>query len=174
MTNHDLSSASVVAPPLSRRLYSMVYEAMLLFGILFAAGWLFSTLLQQRHALYLRTAFQDWLFLVLGAYFVWFWVHGGQTLAMKTWRIMLVTGAGQPVRPLRAIARYLVAWCWVLPGMAVAWAVGAEKWMLVLIPLANLLAWAATAYIDPQRQFLHDRIAGTRLVDIRETPSPTK
>jgi uncharacterized RDD family membrane protein YckC len=146
----------------------MVYEAMLLFGVLFISGWLFSTLLQQRHALYLRNALQDWLFLVLAVYFVWFWTHSGQTLAMKTWRIRLVTRHGEEVKMKRAIGRYVLAWGWVLPGLATAWALGAKNWMLVLIPAANMLLWALTIYLDPQRQFLHDRIAGTKVVSVTE------
>jgi uncharacterized RDD family membrane protein YckC len=148
----------------------MVYEAMLLFGVLFISGWLFSTLLQQRHALYLRNALQDWLFLVLGLYFVWLWTHRGQTLAMKTWRIRLVTRDGNEVRLKRAIGRYLLAWGWILPGLAAAWALGAKGWALVLIPAANMLLWALAIYLDPQRQFLHDRIAGTKVVMMAEEP----
>ncbi|TCS39607.1 RDD family protein [Paucimonas lemoignei] len=142
----------------------MLYESLLLFGVLFIAGWLFSTLLQQRHALYLRHAQQVWLLFVLGAYFVWFWTHGGQTLAMKTWHIRLVGVDGKPVTVWRAILRYLLAWLWFLPGLAVAWALHAHTWTLVLIPVANMIAWALATYLDPQRQFLHDRFAGTRLV----------
>ncbi len=144
----------------------MLYEAMLLFGVLFIAGWLFSTMLQQRHALYLRSALQPWLFLVLGVYFTWFWTHGGQTLAMKTWRIRLVTNEGKPVKFWRAITRYLLAWGWFLPGLAVAWALDAKGWMLLAIPVANMVLWASAIFADPQRQFLHDRLAGTRLVKV--------
>lgn len=151
----------------------MVYEAMLLFGVLFIAVWLFSTLLQQRHALYLRNGLQDWLFLVIGIYFVWFWSHGGQTLAMKTWRIRLVTTDGRPVKIWRAIGRYLLVWLWCLPGLALAWALGAKTWMLVLIPAANAVIWTLTVYLDPHRQFLHDRLAGTRLIRVTGLP-PTK
>ncbi len=144
----------------------MVYEAMLLFGVLFIAGWLFSTMLQQRHALYLRSALQPWLFLVLGVYFTWFWTHGGQTLAMKTWRMRLVTNEGKPVQLWRAIARYLLAWGWFLPGLALAWILDAKGWMLLAIPVANMVIWACAIYADPERQFLHDRLAGTRLVKV--------
>ncbi len=144
----------------------MLYEAMLLFGVLFISAWLFSTLLQQRHALYLRHALESWLFVILGLYFIWFWTHGGQTLAMKTWRIRLVGADGLPVGALRALARFLLSWLWFIPGLALAWALGAKNWMLVGVPVANLVIWAALAYLDPQRQFLHDRIAGTRLVDL--------
>ncbi|WP_420799478.1 RDD family protein [Noviherbaspirillum sedimenti] len=153
-----------LAPPLRRRLASMLYEGMLLFGVLFIAGWLFSTLLQQRHALYLRHAQQIWLLLVMGIYFVWFWIHGGQTLAMKTWHIRLVSADGKPLRVWRAIMRYLLAWLWFLPGLALASVLGAHAWMLVLIPALNMLLWALATYLDPQRQFLHDRLAGTRLI----------
>lgn len=146
----------------------MTYESMLLFAVLFISGWLFSTLLQQRHALYLRNALQDWLFLVIGIYFVWFWTHSGQTLAMKTWRIRLVTNDGQEIKTKRAIGRYLLSWLWILPGLALAWALGAQGWMLVLIPAANVILWALTVYLDPQRQFLHDRIAGTKVVSVPE------
>jgi len=142
----------------------MVYEAMLLFGVLFISGWLFSTLTQQRHALYLRGAMETWLFLVLGVYFTWFWTHGGQTLAMKTWRIRVERANGAPLRFSQALVRYLLAWLWFMPGLLLAWLVGARGWMLVLIPAANVLAWAMAAHLDPNRQFLHDRLARTRLV----------
>jgi uncharacterized RDD family membrane protein YckC len=144
----------------------MVYESMLLFGVLFISAWLFSTLLQQRHALYLRHALESWLFIVLGLYFVWFWTHGGQTLAMKTWRIRVIGNDGLPVSTLRALARFLLSWLWFIPGLALAWALGAQNWMLIGIPVANIIVWASLIYLDPQRQFVHDRIAGTRIVDL--------
>lgn len=147
----------------------MLYEAMLMFGVLFISGWLFAALLEQRHALYLRTVLQDWLFLVIGLYFVWFWIHGGQTLAMKTWRIRLETSDGKELTVKRAIGRYLLSWLWIVPGLAAAWALGAKNWMLVLIPAANILLWALSIYLDPQRQFLHDRLAGTRIVGVADT-----
>jgi uncharacterized RDD family membrane protein YckC len=153
-------------PTLKKRFAVMLYEGMLLFGVLFIADWLFSTLLQQRHALHFRNAGQVWLFVVLAVYFGWFWSHGGQTLAMKTWRIKLVSKTGLPVTFWRSILRYVFAWGWFLPGLALAWAIGAKGWAMVLIPFANMLIWALAAYTDPQRNFLHDRLAGTRLVQL--------
>lgn len=151
----------------------MVYEAMLLFGVVAVTGALFSVLFQQRHALYLRHALQAWLLLAITAYFIWFWTHSGQTLAMKTWRIRVVTADGKTVDTKRALCRYLLAWLWLLPGLVLAWAVGAKNWALVLIPGANMLLWALTAYLDPQRQFLHDRIAGTRIISVEPQPEKT-
>lgn len=142
----------------------MVYESMLLFGVLFVAEWLFSTLLQQRNALYLRGVGQAWLFLVLGAYFSWFWSGGRQTLAMKTWHIRAVTMEGLSLSFGHAALRYLLAWMWFFPGLLLAWAIDARTWMLIAVPAANVAAWALLAYLDKDRQFLHDRLAKTRLV----------
>lgn len=166
--------ADTPVPSIKRRLASMLYESMLLFGVVAFAGALFSVLLEQRHALYLRHQLQYVLFFVLGLYFIWFWTHGGQTLAMKTWRVRLVAAAGGDLGYGRATLRYLLAWVWFLPGMAAAWAIGAKGWMLVLIPAANIVAWALTAWLDPQRQFLHDRIAGTRVIGVAAETAKTK
>lgn len=142
----------------------MVYESMLIFAVLFIFGGMFSIVMEQKHALYLRGLMQDWLLLLLAVYFVWFWTHGGQTLAMQTWRIRLVMPDGSPVGIGRALGRFFLSWMWVMPGLVAAWAIGAKEWMLVLIPAANVALWALAAFLDPQRQFLHDRLAGTRLI----------
>ncbi|VVE25675.1 membrane protein [Pandoraea horticolens] len=153
-------------PTLRRRLLSMVYESLLLFGVLFLAGYLFSALTQQRSGLMYRHAMQIWLFLVLGAYFVWFWTHGGQTLAMKTWKIRLVDTQGQPVRTGRAVLRYMLAWLWVLPAMALDWALGFTGWGSVALLAGWVVLWALAMRVMPGHQFVHDRLAGTRLVSV--------
>ena len=58
------------------------------------AGYLYGSLTQQRNALAGRHGLQAFLFLALAVYFVWFWSHGGQTVAMKTWHIRLVHADG--------------------------------------------------------------------------------
>ena len=159
-----VNPATLPAAPLKNRLLCMIYEGMLLFGVLFISGWLFSTLLQQRHALVLRHAQQAWQCLVLAVYFGWFWTHGGQTLAMKTWRVRIVTRDGQAIRWPRALLRYLLAWGWFLPGLAAASMVNAQGWMLIGLPALNVVLWAAATRLDPDGQFIHDRIARTRVV----------
>lgn len=81
------------------------------------------------------------LFLMLLLYFAWQWLHGGQTLAMKTWKIRLCSADGEPLRPAQAMLRFAIAW----PG--------------TLLFGAGFL-WAI---IDDDKQYLHDRVAGTRL-----------
>jgi uncharacterized RDD family membrane protein YckC len=147
----------------------MVYEAMLLFGLLFIATWLFSTLIQQRHALYMRTPLIIWLFTVLGVYFIWFWTHGGQTLAMKTWRIKLTTLNGEALDWRRALLRYVLMWLWFVPGLAIASLFHAQGWMLVILPTLNFILWAAAIFLHTDRQYLHDRWANTRLIQLEKT-----
>jgi uncharacterized RDD family membrane protein YckC len=161
----------LAAPPLKTRLACLVYEALLLFGPVFAAGWLFSIVMQQRHALVLRHGMQAWLFFVLGMYFAWFWSHGRQTLPMKTWRIRLVDEQGGPVSFFRAALRYLLAWGWFLPGLALAWALDTHQWASLMLPLANILLFAAASWFDPARQFPHDRLLGTRLIRVQPADS---
>lgn len=146
-----------------------MYEGMLLFAVVFVAGWLFSALSQMRHALDdRRPLLQAFLFVVFGIYFVWFWSRG-QTLAMKTWGLRLVGRDGHAVPQWRALLRYLLAWLWFLPPLFVArWlpfqVSGGEVSVLVIGWVA---IWAVLARFHPERQFWHDAWAGTRLISTR-------
>jgi uncharacterized RDD family membrane protein YckC len=136
-------AASPVCPGIPRRLAAMTYELLLLCGVL-AVALIFPHLLIANFTHRLATGLLLWahLFLVLLVYFVAFWSRSGQTLAMKTWRVRLVTREGLAVRPSRALLRYLLAWLTLgLGGLGIVWAL-----------------------VDRDRQFLHDRLAGTRLV----------
>ena len=152
----------------------MLYEALLLFGVVFITSWLFDTLTQSRHALMLRHARQVVLFLVLGMYFVYFWMRSGQTLAMKTWRIKLVANGRQALPLSRAVARYVLAWMWFLPAMMLDYALGLKGWPSVLLIVLNMALWAAAVLLDRERQFLHDRLAGTRLIVAPPLPERPK
>lgn len=162
------ASGPLAAPSVRRRMACFVYEGVLLFGVLMIAGYLFSSLTQQRHALEGRHGLQAFLFLVLGIYFVWFWSHGGQTVAMKAWHIRLVDAAGRPVTQARALVRYLLSWLWFLPALAIVWLSGLQGLGPVTAALfAGVAAFAALARLRPDRQFWHDAVCGTRLVTWR-------
>jgi uncharacterized RDD family membrane protein YckC len=164
------ASASMPAPSVRRRLAAFVYEGVLLFGVLFFADYVFGTLTQQRHALQLREVGMGFLFLVLGVYFVWFWSHGGQTLAMKTWHVKLRARDGGAVTQGRALARYLLSWIWFLPPLALVYALGVPRLGVggtLGILVGYVLVYALSSRWNPQRQFWHDVVCGTCLVDAR-------
>lgn len=116
----------------------MGYEALLLFAVAFFAAWLFFFASGGRDATagWPRHGLQLLIGLAFAGYFLWSWLRGGQTLAMKTWGVRLVG-----VTPGKALLRFLLA--------------------LVLVPTGISIVWAL---FDRDRQFLHDRLAGTRLV----------
>ena len=153
----------LTAPSLRRRMACWLYEGMLMFGVVFIAGDLVSALTQQRHALDNRHPLQAFLFVVFGIYFVWFW-HKGQTLAQKTWNIRVVGADGRPISQLRALARYALSWLWLLPPLGLSWVIGARGGELTVLLLGWVMVYALLARFHAQRQFLHDALAGTRLV----------
>lgn len=154
-------------PPagLLRRLACFVYEGVLLFGVLMVAGFAYSTLTQQHHALVGTSGLQAVVFMTLGVYFVGFWSRGGQTLAMQTWQIRLTTSDGQRVSLTRAACRYLLSWLWFVPALAIvslSGLKGAGPTFGAL--LAGVGAYAALTALRPDRQYWHDAACGTRLV----------
>lgn len=155
---------NLVAPSLPRRMACWVYEGMLLFAVVFTAGYLFSTLSQTRHALDNRHPIQMFLFVVLGIYFTWLWSKG-QTLAMKTWKIRVVDVNGQPLTQARALLRYVLSYVWFMPPLLVSWLTGTVGAQAYLLMLAWVAVYALMSRLHAQRQYLHDVWAGTRLIN---------
>lgn len=154
-------------PGLARRLFAMIYEALLLFAILFFAGLLFLAATGDRIDLAPRVLFQIYLAAVVGWYFVFCWCRGGQTLPMKTWKIRLVSKDGRPLSIGHAAIRYLLALATL--GVSAAAIAGLTRhpdtplgW-IALLPGLVAVGWAA---FDRDRQFLYDRLAGTRIIKI--------
>ena len=158
------ASPHTIAPRLGRRMACWLYEGILMFGVVFIAGYLFGTLSQTRNALDNRHALQAFLFVVFGIYFTWFWAKG-QTLAMKTWHIRLVDTAGLPVTQGRALARYVLSWLWFLPPLLAVAPFSLPAGEITVIVLGWVAVWALSSRLHPQQQFWHDAWAGTRLVD---------
>ena len=156
-------------PSLLRRMACWLYEGMLIFGVMFIADYLFSTLTQTRHAMDNRHAQQFFLFVVFGIYFVWFWSRG-QSLAMKTWHIRVTDLKGGALSQQRALWRYTLSWLWFLPPLAASWIFNIEVRNSLFLAAGWILFWALLSRLHPRRQFLHDALAGTRLVSFHQTP----
>ena len=155
-----------ITPSLPRRMACWLYEGMLLFGVVFIAGYLFGTLSQTKNAMDNRHALQAFLFVVFGIYFVWLWSKG-QTLAMKTWHIRVLDRAGQPLSQGRALLRYLFSWLWFFPPLLASWAFGLKGGEAFVIFVGWIAIWAVLSRFHPRQQFWHDALAGTQLVDDR-------
>ncbi|APW38214.1 RDD family protein [Rhodoferax koreense] len=158
-----LSPPALVAPGLRRRMACWTYEGLLMFGVVFIAGYLFGALSQTRNALDNRHGLQAFLFVIFGIYFTWFWAKG-QTLAMKTWDIRVLDRLGRPVTQPRALLRYALSWLWFLPPLAAMAPFTLSAGETVVIMLGWVAVWALLSRFHPQRQFWHDALAGTRLV----------
>lgn len=166
------SLPGVVVPTIKRRLVAMVYEAFLILAVLLLAEAVITLATLNGKTALLQAIQKLFVFLVMAAYFIHFWVDSGHTLAMKTWRIRLVM-PGHARVPLRtATIRFMLAWGWCLPALVACYLLGWKSPTEVgLALLAGMSLWAMSAVFDRDRQFLHDRLAGTRLVQL---PKPAK
>jgi uncharacterized RDD family membrane protein YckC len=88
---------------------------------------------------------------------------------MQTWRIRLVTAAGAPLTQGRALGRYLACCCaWFGPATLLASALALPPWPSLGAVAVGIVVYALSALAAPERQFWHDRLCRTRLVDVRE------
>ncbi len=157
---------------LGRRLLSLLYEALLLVALLFIAGFALAPFVSPSgsattHTLGIpslpaRIAAFGALLLLGALFYGWCWSEGRRTLPMKTWHLALAARDGGPVPRRAALLRYL-AW-WIGPALGLlAYALLRPHGLgAVAVPL--LLVNYLAALVDPDRQFLHDRIAGTRVL----------
>jgi uncharacterized RDD family membrane protein YckC len=127
---------------LARRALSALYDLLLLSALLLVATFPFLAVAGDASHGLRRNLLQFYVLFVAGIYFISFWTLGGQTLAMKTWRIRLEMADGSR------------------PGAAVA----LKRYLLALVSLALAGAGFLWALFDREGQFLHDRLCGTRLV----------
>ena len=164
-------AASITHPTIKRRLISMVYESLLALAVLFLPFLIFELLVQGAHTPLTEHMRQCLAFLVMGAYFIHQWSREGQTLAMKTWRLKVVL-PGHAHVPLRVAAcRYILSWMWLLPALLVSYAFDLQHWTALGAIGVGILAWSGTALLTGNGQFLHDKLAGTQIVQL---PAPAK
>lgn len=139
---------TLVYAPLWRRLLAALYDLLPLAGLLMIATALVVLLARllvpvDRIDLLLRNGWphdllQIWLGMLVLSYYVLSWRRGGQTIGMRTWRIAVRADTGS-LSLNAALLRALVGL--LLPGLL---------WCL----------------FDPRRRALHDRVAGTHVVQI--------
>lgn len=140
-----VETVALPTPSIRRRLASMLYDALLLIGVFFF-GFLAPNIVL---GIFFEIMLPNGVMLlqvigVFGLYFVWFWSRRRQTLAMRTWKIELRSANGGTAAIDQMLLRFMLAWPSIFCfGIGILWAV-----------------------FDRDRQFLHDRLSGTRLVFI--------
>jgi uncharacterized RDD family membrane protein YckC len=140
----QVNAIAPTPPSILTRLAAMVYELLLVTAVVFVASFIVLPFVGELKAAWQRHFFQVWILLVLFVYFAAFWLRSGQTLAMKTWRIRLVNRDGGRISLRQAAGRFILA-------------------LLGLMLGGTGFIWAL---FDRDRQFLHDRLMGTRLIRV--------
>jgi uncharacterized RDD family membrane protein YckC len=157
---------------IGRRLLALLYEGLLLVALLLIAGFALAPFVSpsgsaSTHTLGIpstpaRVGAFIALFLLGAIFYGWSWSEGRRTLPMKTWHLSIVTRDGAPVPRRAALVRY-VAW-WIGPALGLVAYATLRPHGLGAFALPLFLLDYLAAFVDPERQFLHDRVAGTRVV----------
>ena len=141
------------APGFLRRLAAMFYDSVLLFSVLVIATsavvipyeYIAGVSYPQEETLY-GLGLQLFLVAAIVLFFLFFWVRGGQTLGMRSWRLRLVRDDGSELRPRDALLRLV-------------WAA------LCLAPAGAGLLWML---VDRDRLTCYDRLSHTRPVMVED------
>jgi len=133
---------TIYSPPCSllRRLGVIIYDTVLLIAVIIAAS--VPVVLLHGGAIEGESWFTLYVLAVAYIYFAWFWVHGGQTLGMRTWRVILIRDDGEKPGWTDALIRYAAA--------LVGW-----------IPAGAGFLWSL---FDQEKRAVHDILSGTSLV----------
>ncbi|MEN9930268.1 MAG: hypothetical protein RL604_515 [Pseudomonadota bacterium] len=173
---------SLPAPTIKRRIALNLYEMLVLFGVLaftFLVPHLIIGVLFEVTAP--SAILMAHTYLVLAFYFMWYWTKTGQTLAMQTWRIQMVSGDGTIMKRSQALMRFAIGSLWLIPAALLLFinikmnpsaSMGGS--VSIIFFSITLFLWPLTAALDRKnRQSIPDRWSGTRLVQLPNTvPHP--
>jgi uncharacterized RDD family membrane protein YckC len=135
------TAASYPPAGLWRRLVAMFYDSLLLLSALLVATAV-AMMITRGTLSYHNPWFRTSLFLIWFGFYSWFWLHGGQTLGMRAWRLRVQSIDGGPISVWQALLRFMVA----IPSLALG-GLGLF-WML----------------IDPKKMTLYDRFSESVMV----------
>lgn len=140
----DTAVTSPLAPPsLLRRLGAMAYDSLLLLALLMMLSYPYVWLTGgAKPGLVVKTLYQLYLIAICFLFYGGFWVRGGQTLGMRTWRIKLVRQDGGPI----------------------TWTIAFKRFVSALLSLFCLGLGFLWVLYDRDKLAWHDRLSGTRLV----------
>ena len=162
------------APSILRRMACFTYEGILIFGVVFISGLVFTIVIDAlmpsastdpiSKSLAYRSVFQAFIFCILTTYFVYFW-RRGQTLAMKTWHIQVLDLQGEHLRTSMALKRWISAWVWFIPPLMALTPFSMSMAERGVLCLGWVSIWATLARFQSHKQFWHDVWSNTQLVE---------
>lgn len=139
---------------LFRRLFAISYDCILLVAILFIVS-AFATAINNGKAVEPGTALYPILLSVniglIYLYFAWFWIHDGQTLGMKTWRMQLRVDSTA-----------------CNPAIHIGWKLSALRFLVAIISWGFMGMGLLWALFDKKNRCWHDLVSKTVLIDIRK------
>jgi uncharacterized RDD family membrane protein YckC len=169
----DIDTSQASSPGLMRRLAALLYDGVLLFGVLLlAAGLVVVPYMSLVGGAFPNHAwwFRAWLVAVVAGFYAYFWTHGGQTLGMSAWRLRLIRADGGNPNVADALRRLVCTALYLAPAVALI-RIGAGReaqvltgwiwWAVAIGPAALGLLWVS---IDRDGLAWHDRWSRTRLV----------
>jgi uncharacterized RDD family membrane protein YckC len=168
LTGNEPHVFSPTVPSITRRLAAIPYEGLLLLALVLIASFPIAGLKGATLAGMPHLLFQLYLFAVTATYFVWQWQKSGQTLPMKTWRFRVVSAADQPITLRRGLIRFICCLIFFGPacvGILLFFFPARLSPVITMWFFLPMIATLLYARFDANRQFLHDRLAGTKLVD---------
>jgi uncharacterized RDD family membrane protein YckC len=134
-----------------RRIAAMFYDSLLLVAVLMLAA---LPVVLIAHGVPAGTVphllYQLYLLAIMFLFHTWFWIHGGQTVGMRAWRLQVQAQNGGAVTWRMAGLRFLAA----IPTLLCA---GLGLW------------WV---WIDREHLAWHDRLSGTRVVVLPKPDRP--
>jgi uncharacterized RDD family membrane protein YckC len=152
-------------PTLKRKLAAFIYESIMVFGVIVAVSIIYQITIQTffQKNYFSKINLQIIVFFILGFYFTWFWKHGGQTLAMKTWKIKLKTNSNQYLSLFEAWKRYFLCWIWVLPPLYFC-KYTRSVFLYFIFIISWIIIYAFSSKLNRKKQFFHDIFCQTKIV----------
>ena len=126
-----------------KRMMALFYDTLIIVAILFLATFI-ALLINQGESFNGSIWFVLYLLTWIGAYYIWSWYKGGQTVGMRAWQLKLIS-EGKQLTLIQAIMRYFGAivgvWCF---GLGLVWCL-----------------------LDRDKQSLADRLAKCKMISLK-------
>lgn len=120
--NGQDNAMNVTKVTLWRRIAVMMYDGFLLAAVLFFTATIPTVAFEITRESALYPLLIVFIYGMAFLYYGWFWTHGGQTLAMKTWNIHIESTERQGVSWRQAFIRFIVAFLgWFPLGLGYLW-----------------------------------------------------